>query len=378
MNINYYRKANVQGYIEAWKSCLINDKTDLGGFTAEPLITINGQPILRQHHVTYLTGRETCRAHHFAKHLAVQILSKDVNTPSSQSSPSSQSTGNRCKVLWVDTVHGPHVAATIYQELVEHAACVSDLQYVCLDVLGSKREDFSWVGDSIMTLVSELKPILVIIDDIDHFMPYGGIKSATDFCRSVRDEINHNDTAFLFIGYNHLGKKACTTGILGKHLFLDAGDIFSLSTVRDVTTVRHVYGFDMRCDPDSSEYRFTIGSDNLPQEVNTLPVSKPSPINDDSLCDIVDGVLSPGQDITAAEFVRQVGAQHSRQRQQDRDTALINQALRLNLIIPAGNDRFTVGQKCGNTLTDKEIETAINTSLTLPTHPIPSPAVSAV
>ena len=360
MNINFYRKGNAQGYLEAWKSCQITANTDLSGLTAEPLVTINGQPILRQHHVTYLTGRETCRAHHFAKHLAVQILSKD---------PSSPSIGNRCKVLWVDTVHGPHVAAAIYRELAERAASPTDLHYVCLDVLGANREDFPWVGDSIMTLIREHNPQLVVIDDIDHFMPYCGINTATDFCHSVRDVINHRDTAFLFIGYNHLGKKASTTGNLGKHLFLNASDIFSVSTVRDVTTVRHVYGYDMRCDPDSSEFRFTIGPDNFPQEVSTLPISKPSSIDDNSLCNIVDGILNPGQDITADDFVRQVNTCHNRQRRQERDTALINQAIRLNLIIPAGNDNYTATRKTDNTLPPNKIDSTVNTSLTLPTHP---------
>jgi hypothetical protein len=226
--------------------------------------------------------------------------------------------------------------------------------------------------------IRELNPRLVIIDDIDHFLPYCGINTATDFCHNVRDVINHNDTAFLFIGYNHLGKKASTTGNLGKHLFLNANDIFSVSTVRDITTVRHVYGYDLRCDPDSSEYRFTIGPDNFPQEASTLPVAKQSRIDNDTLRDIADGILTPGQDITADEFVRQVGVQRNLQRRHERDTALINQALRLNLIIPAGPDKYTASNKCDNPLTFNEINQEINTSLTLPPHPNPSPAVSAV
>ncbi|MBR6431863.1 MAG: hypothetical protein IKS64_03335, partial [Muribaculaceae bacterium] len=186
------------------------------------------------------------------------------------------------------------------------------------------------------------------------------------------------DTAFLFIGYNHLGKKASTTGNLGKHLFLNASDIFSVSTVRDVTTVRHVYGYDLRCDPDSSEFRFSIGPDNFPQEVSTLPVSKPSSIGDNTLCNIVDGILTPGQDITADDFVRQVSTCHNQQRRQDRDTALINQALRLNLIAPAGPDNYTVTSKTNKPLSPNSIDKPINTSLTLPPHPNPTPAVRVV
>ena len=59
---------------------------------------------------------------------------------------STQFTGNRCKVLWVDTVHGPHVAAVIYRELAERATSPTDLHYVCLDVLGANRGDFPWLA----------------------------------------------------------------------------------------------------------------------------------------------------------------------------------------------------------------------------------------
>ena len=89
MQVNYYRQSNAQGYDESWNSCQFTPDTDLSQFTVKPLVTINGQPFIRQHHVTYLTGKETCRAHHFAKHLAIQLLS----TPSTPSTPSSQSTG---------------------------------------------------------------------------------------------------------------------------------------------------------------------------------------------------------------------------------------------------------------------------------------------
>ena len=42
MDINYYRQANAQGYLEAWKSCQINADTDLSGLTAGQDITAAG------------------------------------------------------------------------------------------------------------------------------------------------------------------------------------------------------------------------------------------------------------------------------------------------------------------------------------------------
>ena len=328
MEINYYRKTNSQGLAEAWASCQFTSETDLSSLTIEPLATINGQPFLRQHHVTFLTGKETCRAHHFAKHLAIQVLSQD----SCQTRPS------RCKVLWIDTTNGPHVSAAIYRELATHARDNQDLYFVCLDVLGGQREDFWFINRAIEDLINEHRPDLVVIDDIDHFMPYCGINIATEFSRTVRDAVNHTDTAFLFIGYNHIGKKACSTGNLGKQLFTSANDIFTLSTQRDVTTVRHICGYDLRYDPDECEFQFTIGPDNIPHEApRDHKDGSTSMIDDDTLREIATDIIQPGQTITPVEFLHQVIARHRHLRQQERATALYNQALRLN-ILPQPNE----------------------------------------
>ena len=75
MKINYYRYPSAQGEQESWQNCQFTHNTDLSPFTeVKPLVTLNGQPIIRQHHSTYLTGKDTCRAHHFAKYLAIQVL----------------------------------------------------------------------------------------------------------------------------------------------------------------------------------------------------------------------------------------------------------------------------------------------------------------
>ena len=90
MEINYYRHPNVQGEDDSWESCQFTHETELTPFSRiASLVTLNGQPILRQHHSTYLTGKDTCRAHHFAKFLAIQVLSGTTeNHPSS--TPSSR------------------------------------------------------------------------------------------------------------------------------------------------------------------------------------------------------------------------------------------------------------------------------------------------
>ena len=272
MKINYYRYPSPQGDYESWQNCQFTHNTDLSPYTeVKPLVTLNGQPIIRQHHSTYLTGKDTCRAHHFAKYLAIQVLTgESVSTspvPCAVASATAPvSNDPACKVLWIDTLHGPHICTQIYRELVAHAPAKENLHFVCLDVLGSQRENVYAINRNIEALIKQLKPELVVIDDIDHFMPFCGVHVATEFCRIVRDVTNHTETAFLFIGYNHLGKKASTTGNLGKYLFLDASDVFSLSTQREVTTVRLARSYDLSRSPDDTEYRFTIGDDNLPHE----------------------------------------------------------------------------------------------------------------
>ncbi len=370
MNINYYRESNFTGEEESWQACQFTSETDLSSLTVKPLVTINGQHFLRQHHITYLTGKETCRAHHFAKFLATQVLSQQPSCPvfgdviADQATAASQYCGRQpvkegntttaataasqycgrqpvkptavkespsaCKVLWIDTLHGPHVCAQIYQELAAQAPSKSDLHFICLDVLGSQRDNVWAVTRNIEFLIKQLNPALIVIDDIDHLMPFCGITIANEFCRVVRDVTNHTDAAFLCIGYNHLGKRANTTGNLGKFLFMSATDVFSLSTQHEVTTVRLVNSYDMKCRPDDYEYRFTIGNDNLPHEVDSLPSR--SAISDDLLREVVNDILAPGETITPDDFQRQVTTRQRQLRQQDRTDSLLAQALNLNLL----------------------------------------------
>jgi len=383
MEINYYRQSIPQGYEEAWKSCQFTSHTDLSQFSVKPLVSINGQPYLRQHHVTYLTGRETCRAHHFAKHLAIQVLTQHQPCQVLGDAIAGKKPTATCSILWIDTHNGPHVAAAIYRELSQHVATGKALHYLCLDILGGQRDDHWCLNRHIEQLISSLKPQLVVIDDIDHFMPYCGPRVATEFNRAIRDAVNHTDTAFLFIGYNHTGKKACTAGELGKQLFTSANDIFSLSTVREVTTVRHISGYDLHVLPDQSQFQFTIGPDNLPQETTLAGKSVPPGIDDDTLRTIVDDILQPGHDITATDLIAQVKARHSQLKRNARDAALLDQILRLHLLdpIPASNDSnedkedndSNEGKACppchASALITSKLSNDVNNPLTLPTHP---------
>lgn len=374
MNINFYRNHNSSQH-DAWQECQFASDTDLTSLTVHPLVTINGQAIIQQHHSTYLTGRETCRAHHFAKLIATAVLAGDCpNVPTAQvhdtvpitiktTSPVDirpHVTTTRAtprSVLWIDTIHGPHLSAQLFKEFQAHAVGEAKLHLACLDALGEERDNFYALNRRIQDLIERLNPALVVIDDIDHLMPFCGVNVASGFCRIVRDVLNHTETSFLFIGYNNLSKKASTTGNLGKYLFNDATDVFTVSTQRQITTVRYVRGFDLSNDPDVTQFHFTIGADNLPHAADKAPAIG-SIMDSDVLARCITDVLQPGQTITPDELVTQITARHRQLKQQVRSRAILNQALILDLIKKSDNQQDTY-----------TISPTINTSLTLPPHP---------
>ena len=113
MKIYNYRTPNVD-YDDPWKDCLFTDNAQLDSFGAKPLVSFNNQPLIQQHHVTYVTGKETCHAHHFVKMLTSAVLNGDYShAPSIAVTP----TEERPTVLWIDTVHGPHTCASLFKEM---------------------------------------------------------------------------------------------------------------------------------------------------------------------------------------------------------------------------------------------------------------------
>ena len=390
MEINYYRKSTALGSDESWKNCQFTPATNLSDFTIKTLVTINGQPILRTHHTTYLTGKETCHAHHFAKHLAIQVLNSTSPVPTppvpcavALPLPSSPSSSSSCKVLWIDTLHGPHISARIYSELVSQAPDKDSLHFVCLDILGGQRDNHYMLSRNIEALIKELSPTLVVIDDIDHLMPFCGINIASEFCRIIRDIVNHTDTACLFIGYNHLGKKASTTGNLGKYLFLDSSDIFTLTTQRDVTTVRLINSYDMSHQSNDTLFSFTIGDDNLPHETERYPHATPSDPGSPVPC----AVTPSRPPRPAAPATSQQIPQRPRPRVQQPRPVCSGIATAPSPSSPSSpssksspssnssssSDTIVSPEGC-----DSSTSHPVNTSLTLPLHPSSKPATAAI
>ena len=379
------------GADDPWGKCLINSDTNFDDFKIKPLVAIGGQPIIQQHQATYITGRDTCHAHHFVKMLAGAILSGDYrHAPSLNIPASNDSTSDRVdcaatpvtastsgKVLWIDTVHGPHACATLYQEMEKNFHIdEGQLHLMCLDMLGVFREDFYDVLSRIENHIRNLKPTLVVIDDIDHFLPYCGINVAARFSHIFRDTLNHTETAFLMIGYNHLGKRASTTGNLGKLIFPSSDAIFSVTTQNGISHVKLVRALLCPQKIPDAEFIFSIGDDNLPHElVKTMPSGTvfPTHVEQTTLQDIITEVIEPGETISPDELVTRISKRRAQLNRIDRARTLIAQATAFGLIKKTDDpsNHYTLIPSMLND-SNKEI-------LTLPPHPSndPSPRVAS-
>ena len=367
-----------------WDQCFFNSDTDLDSFKSLPLVTIGGQPVIRQHQATYITGRDTSHAHHFAKMVAGALLAGDypqapslnvetqnLASPASPvpcaATPVAAPSGNHDnKVLWIDTVHNPYACASLYKEINDsfHPA-EGQFDLMCLDMLGVFREDFYDVIDRIESRIRRLKPTLIVIDDIDHFMPYCGIKVASHFFNIFRDALNHTNAAFLMIGYNHLGKRASTTGELGKLLFPSSDTIFSMTTQNGVSHLRLVRSLGWHHAIPDAEFIFSLSDDNLPRElVRTLPSGAVSPtfVEQTTLSDIITQVIDPDESITPDELVTRISRRQIHLNRIDRARTIIAHATAFGLI-------KKLASKNQYTLTTSDLTTPVNNPLTLPPHP---------
>ncbi len=335
MKIFRYRKQEDYNS-DPWENGLITGDTQPDDLRTRSIIDINGQTVLRNHASTYITGRNTCLAHHFAKMLAAAVLqghyddapSLKVNMPE----------GEQGNVLWIDSVRGIHACAEFFNEMIskfdpEH----KHFSLLCIDKLGSFRYDFYALIHQVEEAIKYTKPSLIVIDNIDHLMPYCGINAASAFLHTVRDTLNHHDTACLFIGYNHLGKRASTTGNLGNMLFPAADNVFSVTTQQAVTKVKLVRSFIINAYYDN-EFLFTVDNDNMPHELvrSIVEMNDSNFIKQNTLKDIFGQVIKPGQTISPDELCDRLINRKQQLNRIDRNRTLIAQAAQLGIIHRAG------------------------------------------
>ncbi len=330
MKVFHYRYPEYD--VDPWQDILIKGDTDLSDFNSNTILSINGLTILRQHSTTYITGRNTCHAHHLAKMLAGAVLKGSYDRFPGLSVNFKQ--GEQGSVLWLDSVHHVHDCADFFREMV--TAFDPERQrfsMISVDRLGSFRYDFYAILNGFEKAVKQLKPTLIVIDDIDHLMPYCGVNVASAFNHVIRDILNHTQTACLFIGYNHLGKRASTTGNLGNMLFPESYNVFSVSTQRAISTVTLVKSFNPQGD-SVAPFHFTIDHDNLPNQlIRTMDDTTCSTVmKQNTLRDIISEVVEPGQSISPDQLYQQLNNRRQQLNRHDRTRTLIAQAAQLGII----------------------------------------------
>ena len=360
---------NECGADEPWSKCLFNNETDFAPYKTAPLLSIAGQPVIKQHHATYITGRDTCHAHHFAKMIAGAIISgfyshaPSVAIHPRQSAPPCNGAPTSDTVLWIDTVHSPHACAQLYHEMKDNFHFQEgQFQLMCLDMLGVFREDFYLLIGEIEANIRQFRPKLIVIDDIDHFLPYCGVTIASHFFHIFRDTLNHTESAFLFIGYNHLGKRASTTGNVGKSLFPSSDCVFSVTTQHGISHVRLVRSLDTRSIPEA-EFIFSIGDDNMPHELvktTSAGAISPSVIEHTTLNDIITGVIEPGETLVPDELVTRISMRNAQLNRINQARTIIAKATSFGIIRKDVNGYILTTSKIGN---------VVNNLLTLPPHP---------
>ena len=337
MNVYHYLKTDFAD--NPWEDMLITGDTQLDNFKSDTLVSINGQTIIRQHASSYITGKETCCAHHFAKMIAAAHLKGSYDHAPSLN-VGSQRPGN--KVLWIDSVHSIYACADFFNEMTANFDQERKrFAMICLDKLGSFRFELFTLIRYIENAIQTAKPSLIVIDDIDHLMPYCGVNSADMFNRAIRDTLNHTHAACLFIGYNHLNKRANTTGNLGKVLFSTADNIFSVTSQQAISRVRLLKSFTVESDHDN-DFLFTVDKDNLPHQVvrTTTEQHAEEFLQQNTLKDIFSEVIDSGQTISPDQLYDRLINRQQRLNRIDRTRSLIAQATSLGIISKNDNNDY--------------------------------------
>ena len=164
MKIFHYRNPDYDA--DPWNDAIINGNTNLNDFCPKTILSINGCNILRQHYSTYITGKNTSNAHHFAKMIAAAVLKGSFTLAPGLSVDLQQS--QQGTVLWVDSVHSVHACADFFKEMITNFDPDNKNFYLfSLDRLGTFRYDFYALLNCFEKAVRETNPTLIVIDDID-------------------------------------------------------------------------------------------------------------------------------------------------------------------------------------------------------------------
>ena len=295
----YLRKPNFEN---PQQKCVFSCETDLSQFSATPLITNCNIPVVLNHEITLVTGNNYSRTHHYAKMLATAIL----NGGDYPYAPSLKTNVNNGKVMWIDSVNSIHSVSDLMTEFKQNCN-VNDNNFrmMCLDCLGSFQHHSDIVVDLVINAVRDFQPNFIVINDIDHLMPFGGHRDTTDFIDFLREITSYYNVAVCAIGHNLIGKVKNTTGLLGKELLGIAPNIFRVID-HGATSCVSSYKSLIQTPYD---FTFTLNDRNLPQEVVITPQrisASQDYIDTNTLQDIFSTIIPDGKSITADQLMADV------------------------------------------------------------------------
>lgn len=227
------------------------------------LVNKDGAAAIHAHEITIITGSEAARTALFAKMLAATVIAR--NYPFATGLTSQLNDG---KVLWIDSVNSLQATAQLATDMKKLAnANSNNFRIAALAALGTDQEYETFVKEVIMTAVSDLKPHLIIINNLDCLFPYVRYGFAKGFVEYLRDYANTQNAAVCAIGHNLIGKVKKTTGYVGELLFPIASTVYRVSErTKKESAITHVscYKTFYRCPKD---FAFTINELNFPQQV---------------------------------------------------------------------------------------------------------------
>ncbi len=305
------------------QKCVFTCETDLSEFGATPLVSNCGIPVVLNHEITLVTGCSHSRTHHYAKMLATAIL----NGGQYPFAPSLNTEIKGGRVMWIDSVNSIHSVANIMQEFKQNCKLNSDnFRMMCLDCLGSFKDQCSLVVDLVIDAVRDFRPNFIVINDIDHLIPFAGHRDTNDFVAFLQEITSLYNVAVCAIAHNLIGKVKNTTGLLGTELFGIATNIFRVIDHGATSTVTSYKAMVQT----PYEFTFTLNDRNLPQEVVIAPQrisASQDYIDTLTLQDIFSSIISDGDSVKPDELMASVTSHLIRLAKFNRARNLISNAL---------------------------------------------------
>lgn len=228
------------------------------------LVNKDGAAAIHAHEITIITGSEAARTALFAKMIAATVITRNYPFATGMTSPLTDG-----KVLWIDSVNSLQATAQLASDMKKLVNANSkNFLIAALAALGTDQEYETFVKEVIMTAVSDFKPHLIIINNLDCLFPYVRYGFAKGFVEYLRDYANSHNAAVCAIGHNLIGKVKKTTGYVGELLFPVASTVYRVSErTKKQSAITHVscYKTFHRCPKD---FAFTINEFNFPQQVD--------------------------------------------------------------------------------------------------------------